>query len=154
MKKTAPWILLALVIASVAVSKAVEPDDSWHEVKIRHLDATDVAQALVKESEDLAEALVRIDVRRNSILLDAESPSFGAAAKKLADLDQPPKLVIYKMEITEMVTRNDKTKERIVFRPTIHAMEGKPAEVTHQIDKERLLKISVVSTITSIAKGR
>lgn len=145
MKKTAPWILLALVIASVAVSKAVEPDKAWRQVQIRYMDVTDAAQALVKERPDLAEALVRIDVRRGVILLDSASPACEGAVKKLAALDARPKQVTYKVEISEVTKGRGDTKERVVSRATITTLEKNPAVVMHHIDGERSLRISVTS---------
>lgn len=154
MKKTTPWILLALVMASLAVSKAVEPDKKWSEVEIRYMDVTDAAQALVKERPDLAEALVRIDVRRHMILLDPASPAYEGAVKKLAALDVRPKQVTYKMEIMEVINGGDGAKERVVSRPTITTLEKNPAVFTHQIDEEKSVRISVISKVSSIAEGR
>ncbi|QIF01002.1 hypothetical protein [Roseimicrobium sp. ORNL1] len=148
MKKTAPWILLAFVIASVAVSKAVEPDKAWSEVQIRYMDVTDAAQALVKERPDLAEALVRIDVRRSMILLDPASPAYEGAVKKLAALDARPRQVTYKMEITEVTKGRGDTKERVVSRATITTLEKNPAVFTHHIYGERSLRISVTSQMS------
>jgi hypothetical protein len=145
MKKTVPWILLAVVIATVAVSKAVEPDHAWREVEIRYGDVTDAAQALVKERPDLGDALVRIDVRRNIILLDPNSPAYEGAVKKLAALDQRPRQITYKMEVTEVVKGSRGTKERVVFRPTITTLEKDVAVFTHQIDEQKSLRIAVIS---------
>lgn len=154
MRKTSPWILLVLVIASVAVSKAVEPDKTWREVEIRHMDVTDAAQALVKERPDLAEALVRIDVRRHMILLDPASPAYEGAVKKLAALDARPKQVTYKMEIAEVTKGRGDTRERVVSRPTITTLEKNPAVFIHHIDGEKSLRISVISKVSPIAATR
>ena len=154
MKKTVPWILLALVIASVAVSKAVEPASAWSEVQIRHMDVTDAAQALVKERPDLGDALVRIDVRRSMILLDPASPAYEGAVKKLAALDEHPKQVTYKIEIAEVIRGRGDTRERVVSRPTITTLEKNPAVFTHHIDGKRSLRISVTSKLSPIARTR
>jgi hypothetical protein len=145
MKKTAPWILLALVIASVAVSKAVEPASAWSEVQIHRMDVTDAAQALVKERPDLADALVKIDVRRSMILLDPASPAYEGAVQKLAALDARPKQVIYKVEIAAVIKGRGDTKERVVSQATITTLEKNPAVFTHHIDGEKSLRISVTA---------
>ena len=96
-------------------------------IELRYISAVDFHEMLSEASPEIAREIEKIDIKGNALELAEESRSLLELLKLVESLDQRPTQVQLSCTITEAGKDGD---SRIVSRPTIYVLAGKPATIS------------------------
>lgn len=119
--------IFLLVLLTHQVSPAAEPVTKTEEFSIKYLDVT-TAYDLLRTKFPEAPAIARtIEIDKNSLFLNASDSRIEQARAYLASIDIRPSRTVLQMVVSESDAAGN---EKIISRPTVYAIDGKPAEIT------------------------
>lgn len=124
---------------------AVNPEPAapvTEDVPIQYLDVIDAFQALQAKFPDIKEVVTAMRLDSNTLTLLSTHQLTGPVKKLLAEIDVRPKHVVVNAVISEVTADGE---ERVISRPTIHALDGAASDIAFQARDGKQFKVKVTA---------
>ena len=141
---------ISLLIISISLllppCQSADPATLSEDIRLNYVEATAAYELLSDVFPDVASTVTGIRIDTNALTLKLNSPKVAEVRKLIAKMDVRPKQIYLQTVITEI---DPNGKEKVISRPIVYTLEGKPAEVLVSDHNGRKLKLTITATSVS-----
>lgn len=125
--------ILSILILFASLGIADEQKKADRTVTLKYIEAGTAYETLKESFPEITEIVRRIQIDKNSLTIKPSHAKAAALRTKLAELDKRPKQILLSVVVAEttMGGHDGAAKDKILSRPSVFALEGKPTEIPY-----------------------